>query len=339
MVTRRHHVIRITLALLAATSCVSALGPLVAGQAAVAAPLRCGDRITVDTTLHADLLNCSNNGLVIGADDITLDLNGHRIDGDDALVDRCPRICDVGVVNNGHNDVRIKDGDISQFAAGVFLFRARRNGLSDLTTSGNVFSGIILFKTAGSSVRWSKAVGNAGPDTGVGITLVESHNNRIAHNRLIHNADSGIHLDGSNRNHVANNVARRNRLDGINLEGNRNQIVGNRLVRNSITVTGFSRDAEAIGNVVRRNVVRRAPHVGIAIDPGIERTVVKRNHVFGAEVHGIVVLDPTTTVTRNEARRNGRLGIKAVKGTIDGGHNRASRNGDPRQCVNISCSR
>jgi parallel beta-helix repeat protein len=339
MVKRRLRVLWITLALLAATSCVSALGPLGGAQAALAAPLRCGDRITVDTTLHADLVGCRNNGIVIGADDITLDLNGHRIDGDNALVDSCRRICDVGVLNNGHNGVRIKDGDIRQFGVGVLVFGARRNGLSDLTTAGNVFGGIILAGTAGSSVRWSKAVGNAGPDTGFGIALFESHNNRIAHNRLFHNADSGIHLVRSNRNYVANNVVRRNSLDGIDLEGNRNVIVGNRVVRNSITVTLFSRGAEAVGNVVRRNIVRRAPHNGISIDRAIERTVVKRNHVFGAGSHGILVGNPTTTVTRNEARYNHRLGIKAVKGTIDGGGNRASGNGDPRQCVNISCSR
>ncbi len=338
MVKRRPHVIGVILVLLAATSSVLAVDVLVVGQAALAAPLRCGDRITVDTTLHADLVGCRNNGIVIGADDITLDLNGHRIDGDNALVERCPRICDVGVVNDGHNDVRIKDGDIRQFGVGVLLLGARRNGLSDLATSGNVFSGIVLAETAGSSVRWSKAVGNAGPDSS-GITLFESHNNRIAYNRLFHNADSGIILIRSNRNYVANNVVRGNSVDGINLEGNRNVIAGNRVVRNSITVTLFTEGAQAVGNVVRRNVVRRAPHNGISIDRAIERTVVKRDHVFGAEVHGILVGNPTTTVTRNEARYNGRLGIKAVRGTIDGGGNRASGNGDPRQCVNISCSR
>jgi hypothetical protein len=37
----------------------------------------CGDTITTDTTLESDLVNCPNNGIVIGADNITLDLNGH----------------------------------------------------------------------------------------------------------------------------------------------------------------------------------------------------------------------------------------------------------------------
>jgi hypothetical protein len=39
----------------------------------------------------------------------------------------------------------------------------------------------------------------------------------------------------------------------------------------------------------------------------------------------------------NRAIRNADLGIEAVRGVIDGGGNRASGNGDPRQCVNVAC--
>ena len=46
-----------------------------------AAPLACGETITGDTTLHADLIDCPNGGIVIGGDDITLNLNGHTIGG------------------------------------------------------------------------------------------------------------------------------------------------------------------------------------------------------------------------------------------------------------------
>jgi hypothetical protein len=44
-----------------------------------------------------------------------------------------------------------------------------------------------------------------------------------------------------------------------------------------------------------------------------------------------------TTVTRNTANFNGDLGIDAVPGTIDGGGNRARGNGNPAQCVGVSC--
>ena len=48
---------------------------------ALASQVRCGDVITQDTRLEADLVNCPGDGIVIGADHVALDLNGHVIDG------------------------------------------------------------------------------------------------------------------------------------------------------------------------------------------------------------------------------------------------------------------
>jgi parallel beta-helix repeat protein len=319
------------------------LGPagiVVGGESAFGRPLACGDTITADTTLDSDLIDCPNNGIVIEADDITLDLNGHTIDGDGMLVDPCPEdeFCDVGVLNDGHHGVRITGGTVQEFAFGAFVFSARGNVLSNLTTVEHVFSGILLVDVARTNVRGCTVSRNAGPDSGVGITLFESHNNRIVGNASFDNAELGIHLILSNHNYVGTNRVRDNPEDGIILQGDANQIVGNRVVRNAITITLFTNDAHAVGNVVRRNYVRRAPRGGIAIDSAVERTLVKRNHVFRAGGHGIVVGNPTTRVTRNEARYNDDLGISAVEGVIDGGGNRASGNGDPRQCVNVSCT-
>ena len=71
--------------LAAALACWLAIG----GAQASAAQVKCGDTITTDTTLHADLVNCPNNGIIIGADHITLNLNGHRIDGDGTQFGGC----------------------------------------------------------------------------------------------------------------------------------------------------------------------------------------------------------------------------------------------------------
>jgi len=67
-----------------ATLALAVLGLMVLGgdRALAASQLSCGETISTDTTLHNDLLNCKNHGIVIGADGITLDLNGHLIDGD-----------------------------------------------------------------------------------------------------------------------------------------------------------------------------------------------------------------------------------------------------------------
>ena len=60
------------------------------GGVAQAKVLHCGDVITANTKLTSDLVNCPDNGLVIGADNITLDLNGHVIDGDGTPPPSCP---------------------------------------------------------------------------------------------------------------------------------------------------------------------------------------------------------------------------------------------------------
>jgi len=68
------------LASLALVVTLTIAGAVVGGSQALAGPVSCGDTITTDTTLDSGLLDCPNNGIVIGADDITLDLNGHTID-------------------------------------------------------------------------------------------------------------------------------------------------------------------------------------------------------------------------------------------------------------------
>jgi hypothetical protein len=60
---------------------LAAVLALLLAAPAQASHVRCGDVITQDTTLDSDLLDCPGSGVVIGADGITLDLNGHVVDG------------------------------------------------------------------------------------------------------------------------------------------------------------------------------------------------------------------------------------------------------------------
>src|SRR5919199_6030175 len=81
---------------------------------------KCGDTITMDTKLVKDLVGCPNNGVVIGADNITLDLNGHLIDGDDSEFSGCSPDdpCDIGIVDFDHGGVTIKGGTVREFTFG-----------------------------------------------------------------------------------------------------------------------------------------------------------------------------------------------------------------------------
>jgi parallel beta-helix repeat protein len=251
---------------------------VVPGGEATASQVICGDTIITDTTLNTDLIDCPNNGIVIGADDITLDLNGHTIDGDKALVDPCPEneFCDFGVINDGHNGVRITGGTVKEFGFGVGLLRARKNGLSDLSTFENIFNGILLVRSARSRVTGSSASRNGLTTDFPGIAMIESHNNRITHNAMSRNADLGLFAAGSDHNHIGMNRVRGHREGGILVEGDGNEIVRNRLFGDGILITLVTAQGRAVGNVVGRNHVRGAPKVGIAVDSKPRDTVMWR---------------------------------------------------------------
>src|SRR4051812_27360822 len=87
---------------------------------ALADHVQCGDVIMQDTTLDSDL-TCTRSGfenvtgIVIGADDITLDLGGHTLTGPGA-----GGFPDDNAVDNraGHDRITIRNGAIRAFNTG-----------------------------------------------------------------------------------------------------------------------------------------------------------------------------------------------------------------------------
>ena len=126
----------ISAAVLVALACSLTLGV----SRASAGQVSCGDTITADTTLHQDLVNCPNNGILIGADNITLDLNGHTIDGDGTPAAGCDPetdFCDIGVANFGHDGVTVKHGSMRAVRRRRRHFgEVRHNRLLDISASG-----------------------------------------------------------------------------------------------------------------------------------------------------------------------------------------------------------
>jgi TolB protein len=359
----------------------------VSGSPPSASQVSCGEVITADITLDADLVDCPNNGILIGADDITIDLNGHRIDGDGTPAAGCnPRTewCDVGVLNESHDGVTLRDGSVREFATGVAVASARDNRVVDISSSRNWEFGFALGEVARSVVRDSSGHHNIAPE-GDGMGVFGSHDVRIVDNSFRNNApgNPALHVSDSNDNLIKGNRFSRNPDLAIYLEGaDRNQVLRNRFVRNRggivvapgdrnvIARNRISRGGDAIaveegrGNLVAGNVVVRPRGIGIRLgykqyadgnstvrgnlvrasgDDGFlvaekdNRSVLKRNVAVGAGDDGFDARSPSMKLTRNKARRNGDLGIDAAAGVIDGGGNRASGNGNPAQCTNVTC--
>jgi Right handed beta helix region len=89
---------------------------------------------------------------------------------------------------------------------------------------------------------------------------------------------------------------------------------------------------------VRSNTITDSATDGILVEATATGTLVDHNVTSANTDDGIEVDNPATTLTRNTADDNGDLGIEAIAGVLDGGHNRAADNNNPAQCSNVACS-
>ena len=318
---------------------------------ALASHLRCGDTVTTDTTLDSDLVDCPNNGIVVGADGITVDLNGHRIDGDGTEFADCPRrqICDGGVVNDGHDRVTVKDGSVREFAVGVVAFGVRNQEVVSVSSSKNDFFGAVFGGSSNSEVRNGSFSHNIAPE-GDGIGLFDSDHIKVAGNSIKDNPGPGIHVDASD------NLIKRNRLaqngPSILIDGDDNEVRHNRVVEgggilvglgddNLIVANRVARADDALGvengrgNLVARNAVIDAGGYGIRLgigNPSIGggHNVVRRNLVKRSADDGFRVFakDGHSVLRRNVAIRAGDDGFAIRNRTTKVVGNRAVRSAD-----------
>ncbi len=206
------------------------------GSSALAANVKCGDTITADTTLHKDLVNCPNNGIIIGADNITLNLNGHTIDGDGKPFAGCAQgeICDNGVLDPvGHDGLTVKHGSVREFLFGLAVGPTRNSRVLGLSTARNRFAGIFCFRCVRSLVRNSAANRTKGDGDQVGMLFFQSHHDRILHSTFRGNAGAGILSVKSTNTLIGGNLMSDNGAEGFFMEGGDGfQIRHNRSVRN-----------------------------------------------------------------------------------------------------------
>jgi parallel beta-helix repeat protein len=345
-----------TLASLAVILEVAVAGAMGGGRA-LASHVGCGAVITTDTTLDSDLTDCPNNGIIIGADDITLDLNGHRIDGDGTEFADCPKkeICDVGVVNDGHDDVTVRDGSAREFGVGAFVGKARHNRVLGISSSRNTFFGFVVALSPRTLIRDSSGNASTVHRDGTGLGLFDSHRVRIVRNTFRDNAgDHAIVMVDSNYSLIKGNRLSRNDGEGLLMEGGEhNQINHNRVVDNRGGITlgpgsenviahnhvSGGRDGIRIekghGNLVADNVVVDTSQAGIRLgipNPllGGENNVVRENLVRGSRKDGFVVgkKDHHSLLKRNLAKESGDDGFNVQSRTTKLTKNRARNNGD-----------
>jgi parallel beta-helix repeat protein len=335
----------------AACITISALS-LAAGQA-LATNVTCGEVVTHDVTVDGDLSDCPGDGLIAGADNITIDLGGHVIDGSST---------GDGIRVAGHQGVVVQNGTIQDFSVGVRLESSAGNELSGLQLTNNRDLDASLFDSAGNHMSGLAVNGNGAlRPAGEGILLVSGSDDNViegsafADNRLwairitnssrnvIQDNDVGVHqsagillLGGCIENVIRHNFVNGAGLDGIGTGGDNN--IGNLVVGNQISEE--TRDGISIVFASNTRVVRNDTSFngsdGIYVSQSTD-TLIRLNHADENRDDGIDTREPSTTLTANRANGNFDLGIEAVPGVTDGGRNRARGNGNPAQCLNVRC--
>jgi parallel beta-helix repeat protein len=177
----------------------------------------CGTTILEDLKLDHDL-NCTDSGLVVGADGIKIDLNGHSLAGTGS---------GVGIAVTGRTDISISGGTIKSFAVAV-----RVNTSTDVV------------------IKHNEIVENPeGVDCQAGCI-----GNTIKDNVFRNSITRGIMLRSNSRdNDVKNNTFINNRI-GILVFGGVNNILKNNLVSGS-SLAGVRLNVIATGNILKDNTI------------------------------------------------------------------------------------
>lgn len=246
---------------------------------------QCGDVLTEDTTLTADL-HCDGDGLIIGANGITVSGNQFEILGSGAKGS-------VGIENPGFDDTTLDFVQVRGFESGVvYRAGAADNLISDSWVTDNKRYGLVYFNShANRTVEI--IVENNGLKRpgkyGAGVALFKSHGNSIYD--VYPDANGvGIFLERASGNEIRATGSTGNSMHGIWLvDSDKNQLLDNRASGNQLH--GIAIDRKSTGNYLEGN-----------------------------------------TTSSNE-----RLGIEALATVQDGANNRASLNGDRRECVGIAC--
>ena len=262
------------------------------------------------TLVANDLRDCPGEGLVVGAPNIVVDLNGHTIHPPALFVD--PGEEDgliAGVRNSGHTNVVIRNGTVKGWGYGVLLTGGTtRNVVEDMTLDANLLGGIelndaddgrngntirdnyltnngeaaisLINGSENSVFRNNKLEGNGG----VGFQLIEADGHLFEGNEM-----SGVPLNpavdsdaGANLETSSDNVFRDNRFTDfgdagfvVTLASHRNLVEGNTMIRNGDAGV-YIQDSD--DNRVIGNIAHLSSDGGVVVTQG-NGTVVRGNDV------------------------------------------------------------
>ena len=303
----------------------------------------CGQTITESIRVANNLVDCPEHGLVVGAPNITIDLNGHRFTGLGGPFDN-------GIENSaGFDGVTVKNGVLVGFSRCVQFSDVEGGEISGIraldctdhaflitvssriamfgnVAEGSVNNGIFWSGVSDSVLRDNLSVANG--NSGFMVNNFSDHD-VFTGNRAVANEGWGFYFDRTSESSIQRNAAIGNGVTGMIFTSatSRDQIRAN--VSSGNGEDGMLVYDMADENVVAGNVVTGNLRDGIAI-VGSRDNEFLGNRVVGNGRYGFrVESGEENEIAKNQASENGVTGIYALVSTLAVNQNSASRNGFP----------
>ena len=307
---------------LASINIILALALAVATSSASA--VKCGDEITANTVLNADLsCDCSDSEYgcpLIVKGPATLDLKWHKIS---CYRNQCLRIGKGATVKNGYIDGGIRaDGALIK---NLFVTRSIDFGirlldnctLHNITTNANYEYGIII--EGGNNNRLYNVTVKNNSEYGI---YAYGNNNTFYNITVKDNGIEGILVEGNNNQVTNSYIGRHKDYDGASLMGSNNRFISN-IVED---IGNGCLYASGEGTVIKKNTFRRCSGVrfrygknSIIADNKLYATSESSISVGRKEDDGSILTD--IRISGNRITKSGADGIelyRAQKTVVDG---------------------
>ncbi len=169
-------------------------------------------------------LDCKSDGLLVGGDDITIDLNGFSVTGPSQNSSK------IGVMLTNTENVTVQGpGTISDFQAGILSTGGKNNSISEIDFSDN-HVGVFVTSSTDSTIEDNRLTNNS-----IGIVSYSSSNSSIDTNLLKSNDLGGTALVDSDNNDIYLNTVK-DSLNGIFVDAQSND--------NNATFNNLAQDNE-----------------------------------------------------------------------------------------------
>lgn len=307
------------------------------------AALDCGDEIDQDRKLKSDL-SCGLNedGLIVAANGVDLDLNGHTISGNgDTGTD--------GVLVDDQERVTVHGGTIKDFERGVSAVVANRLTVEEMKIRNSGDQAVRLNQVTNSAIRDNELLENQASSnvlvfgglsekvsvtrnrmTTGGITFNGGPNHKAIRNKIIDAQSDAIALEVTGNVLVRGNTIEGGEGFGVMVEGavEESAIESNRI--SDTDSSGIFFEDGVVSTTVDDNRVTATGNNGISISNLVTGIKIRGNRSNGNANHGIGVEGGDVLIKDNVANGNDGYGI--FSGSSNGSGNEAKNNNGPAQC-------